>query len=292
MVVKRRGLGRGLDALLGSETKASTQASKPGLDEIPIEWIQPGKYQPRQVINDEALQELANSIRVQGVMQPIVLRSVSENRYEIIAGERRWRATQLAGLDRIPAVIKEVNDESAVAMSLIENIQREDLNPMEEALALQRLIEEFDLTHQQVADAVGKSRTAVTNFLRLINLSPEVAQMLVHGDIEMGHARALLSLSADQQSSVAREVSARQLNVRQAEAMVRKLMSGSQGKKPTNVVDADTRRLENRLSTTIGQPVTIHHSAKGKGRLVISYSSLDELDGILGRFGNLNQVFD
>lgn len=220
-------------------------------------------------------------------MQPIVLRSVSENRYEIIAGERRWRAAQLVGLDKIPAVIKEVNDESAVAMSLIENIQREDLNPMEEALALQRLIEDFDLTHQQVADAVGKSRAAVTNFLRLINLSPEVAQMLVHGDIEMGHARALLSLSPEQQSSVARDVAAHNLNVRQAEAMVRKLLSGLNNRKPARVVDPDTRNLENRLSTTIGQPVMIQHSSRGKGKLVIKYSSLDELDGILDRFGDL-----
>ncbi|HIG42143.1 MAG: ParB/RepB/Spo0J family partition protein [bacterium] len=288
MVVKRRGLGRGLDALLGSENKQkSVESSAPSLDEIPLEWIRPGKYQPRTVINDEALQELANSIRAQGVMQPIVLRSVSENRYEIIAGERRWRAAQLVGLDKIPAVIKEVNDESAVAMSLIENIQREDLNPMEEALALQRLIEDFDLTHQQVADAVGKSRAAVTNFLRLINLSPEVAQMLVHGDIEMGHARALLSLSPEQQSSVARDVAAHNLNVRQAEAMVRKLLSGLNNRKPARVVDPDTRNLENRLSTTIGQPVMIQHSSRGKGKLVIKYSSLDELDGILDRFGDL-----
>ena len=288
MAVKRRGLGRGLDALLGADNKQkSAESPAPSLDEIPVEWIRPGKYQPRTIIDDEALQELANSIRAQGVMQPIVLRSVSDNRYEIIAGERRWRAAQLAGLDKIPAVIKEVNDESAVAMSLIENIQREDLNPMEEALALQRLIDDFDLTHQQVADAVGKSRTAVTNFLRLINLSPEVAQMLVHGDIEMGHARALLSLTPEQQSSVARDVAAHNLNVRQAEAMVRKLLSGSVSRKPARVVDHDTRNLGNRLSTTIGQPVVIQHSAKGKGKLVIKYSSLDELDGILGRFGDL-----
>ncbi|MFT7139175.1 MAG: ParB family chromosome partitioning protein [Sulfitobacter sp.] len=291
MVAKKRGLGRGLDALLGAEKRSvqlgASHPSKSILEEVPIEWIRPGKYQPRQTMDDEALQELAASIKAQGVMQPIVLRSVGENRYEIIAGERRWRATQLAGLDKIPAVIKEVNDEAAVAMSLIENIQREDLNPMEEALALQRLIEEFDLTHQQVADAVGKSRTAVTNFLRLINLSPEVAQMLAHGDIEMGHARALLSLSFEQQGSVAREIAAQHLNVRQAEALVRKLLSG----KPTKAgvkVDADTRSLENKLAERLGQKVNLQHTAKGKGKLIISYNSLDELDGILHHFGDLN----
>jgi len=291
MVAKKRGLGRGLDALLGAEKRSGQQdVSHPArsiLEEVPIEWIRPGKYQPRQTMDDEPLQELAASIRAQGVMQPIVLRSVGENRYEIIAGERRWRATQLAGLDKIPAVIKEVNDEAAVAMSLIENIQREDLNPMEEALALQRLIEDFDLTHQQVADAVGKSRTAVTNFLRLINLSPEVAQMLAHGDIEMGHARALLSLSFEQQGSLAREIAAQNLNVRQAEALVRKMLSGKPSK-PGAKVDADTRSLENKLADRLGQKVNLQHTAKGKGKLVISYNSLDELDGILLHFGDLN----
>jgi len=289
MASKKRGLGRGLDALLGTDSQPnSAKGAGSGLDEIPVDWIRPGRYQPRQVIDEEALQELADSIRAQGVMQPIVLRSVGENRYEIIAGERRWRATQVAGLEKIPAIVREVNDETAVAMSLIENIQREDLNPMEEALALQRLIEDFDLTHQQVADAVGKSRTAVTNFLRLINLSPDVAQMLAQGDIEMGHARALLSLSFDQQSKAAREIVAQHLNVRQTEAMVRKLLSGVGNQKQSKVADADTRNLENRLSETLGQPVMIQHSAKGKGKLVIKYNSLDELDGILGRIGDFD----
>ncbi len=288
MASKKRGLGRGLDALLGSEKRnQAAEPSGPTLDEIPVEWIQPGKYQPRQIMDDEALQELAASIKAQGVMQPIVLRSVGDKRYEIIAGERRWRATQLAGLDKIPAVIKEVNDEAAVAMSLIENIQREDLNPMEEAMALQRLIEEFDLTHQEVADAVGKSRTTVTNFLRLNNLSTEVGQMLSHGDIEMGHARALLSLSFESQGKAAREIASQQLSVRQAEAMVRKIQASSNSPKKPKSVDADTRNLENRLSTNIGQQVTIQHSAKGKGKLVIKYNSLDELDGILTHFGDL-----
>ncbi|MBP17264.1 MAG: ParB/RepB/Spo0J family partition protein [Pseudomonadales bacterium] len=289
MASKKRGLGRGLDALLGTDSQPnSAEGAGSRLDEIPLDWIRPGRYQPRQVIDEEALQELADSIRAQGVMQPIVLRSVGENRYEIIAGERRWRATQVAGLEKIPAIVREVNDETAVAMSLIENIQREDLNPMEEALALQRLIEDFDLTHQQVADAVGKSRTAVTNFLRLINLSPDVAQMLAQGEIEMGHARALLSLSFDQQGQAAREIAAQHLNVRQTEAMVRKLLSGVGNQKQSKVADADTRNLENRLSETLGQPVMIQHSAKGKGKLVIKYNSLDELDGILGRIGDFD----
>jgi len=288
MATKKRGLGRGLDALLGGDSrKTVTEPVSNGLAEIPVEWIQPGKYQPRRIIDDEALQELAASIRAQGVMQPIVLRSVGANRYEIIAGERRWRATQLAGLDKIPCVIKEVNDEAAVAMSLIENIQREDLNPMEEALALQRLIEEFDLTHQQVAEAVGKSRAAVSNFLRLINLAPEVTQMLVHGDIEMGHARALLSLTNDQQGKLAREIASSGLNVRQAEALVRKLTSGEKPVSQAKKVDSDTKQLENRLSSNLGQPVEIKHTIKGRGKLVIKYNSLDELDGVLSRFGDL-----
>jgi len=291
MVAKKRGLGRGLDALLGAEAKTRTESGEPSgqrLDEVPIEWIRPGKYQPRKVMDDEALQELAASIRAQGLMQPIVLRSVGDQRYEIIAGERRWRASQLAGMEKIPAVIREVNDESAVAMSLIENIQREDLNPMEEAMALQRLVDEFDLTHQQVADAVGKSRTAVTNFLRLTHLSGEVAQMLANGDIEMGHARAMLTLSNDNQGKAAREIVAQNLNVRQAEALVRRLTAGPKVDVAPRSVDGDTRQLENRLTNKLGQPVNIQHTAGGKGKLVIKYNSLDELDGVLSRFGELD----
>ncbi|MFT4820967.1 MAG: ParB family chromosome partitioning protein [Candidatus Pseudothioglobus sp.] len=291
MVAKKRGLGRGLDALLGAEKKTSTgpdAAAGQRLDEIPVEWIRPGKYQPRKVMDDDALQELAASIRAQGLMQPIVLRSVGDQRYEIIAGERRWRAAQLAGMEKIPAVIRDVSDESAVAMSLIENIQREDLNPMEEALALQRLVDEFDLTHQQVADAVGKSRTAVTNFLRLTHLGGEVAQMLANGDIEMGHARAMLTLSNDNQIKAAREIVAQNLNVRQAEALVRRLTAAPKVDTSKQSVDADTRQLENRLTNKLGQPVNIQHTAGGKGKLVIKYNSLDELDGVLSRFGELD----
>ncbi|MEJ6590834.1 MAG: ParB/RepB/Spo0J family partition protein [SAR86 cluster bacterium] len=290
MVARKRGLGRGLDALLGAQNKSPV--GEPidigqRLDEIPVEWIRPGKYQPRKIMDEEALQELAASIKAQGLMQPIVLRSVGVERYEIIAGERRWRAAQLAGMDKIPAVIREVNDEAAVAMSLIENIQREDLNPMEEALALQRLVDEFELTHQQVADAVGKSRTAVTNYLRLSHLGGEVAQMLGNGDIEMGHARALLTLSTDLQVRAAREIVAQHLNVRQAEALVRQLLAGPKTDKTAVRTDTDTKQLENRLTNKLGQPVNIQHSAKGKGKLVIKYNSLDELDGILSRFGEL-----
>ncbi len=293
MAAKKRGLGRGLDALLGAENKsAEPPAAKRHqvLEELPIEWIRPGKYQPRKAMDQAALEELSASIKAQGVMQPIVVREIDgENQYEIIAGERRWRATQLAGLPKIPAVIKDVDDEAVVAMSLIENIQREDLNPMEESLALHRLVREFDLTHQQVADAVGKSRTGVTNLLRLANLSPAVAQMLVNGDIEMGHARALLRLDDDRQAAAGREIVAKGLNVRQTEDMVRRLMSTDTAKKksqPRN--DADTRRLEEKLSTRLGQPVAIQHTAKGKGKLVINYGSLDELEGILNHFGDLD----
>ncbi len=261
-------------------------ASDPGaLREIPVEWIRPGRYQPRKDFPEEALEELAQSIRKQGVMQPIVVRPIAEDRYEIIAGERRWRAAQRATLETIPAVIRDVDDEAALAMSLIENVQREDLNAMEEAQALQRLVTEFNLTHQQIADAVGKSRTAVTNYLRLNNLSPRVMALIGSGDIDFGHARALLSLADTQQEAAADQIVDRQLNVRQAEELVRHW-----GRKPTPPqpapVDTDTRALQERLSESFGQPIRIQHR-KGKGKVVISYNSLDELDGILARFGAL-----
>lgn len=290
MVAKKRGLGRGLDALLGADDRTPDSAARQALEEVPVEWIRPGRYQPRKAMDETALEELAASIRAQGVMQPIVLRGVGDDRYEIIAGERRWRAAQLAGLEKIPAVIKDVSDEAAVAMSLIENIQREDLNPMEEAHALDRLIREFDLTHQQVAESVGKSRAAVTNFLRLMNLSRDVAEMVARGQLEMGHARALLSLTDERQLAAAKEIVARELNVRQTEALVRKLLEGGKKKRATagRQVDADTRHLEQRLSSRLGQPVTIAHTGKGKGKLIISYNSLDELDGLLSHFGELD----
>ena len=285
-MIKKRGLGRGLDALLGasSDTDAAVErAPSASLGEIPIDDIHPGQYQPRRSIRDEGIAELAASIRAQGVMQPIVLRHRAVGGYEIIAGERRWRAAQLAGLDRIPAVVKDVSDERAVAMALIENIQREDLNPLEEALALQRLSEEFHLTQQQAADAVGKSRVAVTNLLRLLNLAPPVREMLAAGELEMGHARALLSLSALEQEQAARLVVARGLSVRQTEALVRQKTRPSPLTPiaATRRKDPDTERLEVELSERVGAPVAINYDGKSNGTLVIRYSTLDELEGIL-----------
>jgi ParB family transcriptional regulator, chromosome partitioning protein len=305
MVVKKHGLGRGLDALLGGakaaktapipakeavEAKANENAAAPtafstdnNQRQIPVEFIQPGKYQPRQDFRSESLEELASSIKQQGVMQPIVVRTISPNRYEIIAGERRWRATQLAGLDKIPVIIKEVPDNTAIAMALIENIQREDLNPMEEAVALHRLQEEFSLTQQEVADAVGKSRAAVANLLRLINLQSEVRTFLERGDLEMGHARSLLALGPEQQVQTARVVVAKGLSVRQTEALVRGLQSPKITTNKAEEHDADIKSLQDELAEKLGAEVVVEHTAKGKGRLVVKYSSLDQLDGILAR---------
>ncbi|MBL6815583.1 MAG: ParB/RepB/Spo0J family partition protein, partial [Pseudomonadales bacterium] len=247
----------------------------------PIDLIQRGKYQPRTDMHEEALEELAASIRNQGVMQPIVVRPISSEKYEIIAGERRWRATQMAGLDTIPAIVKPVGDEAAIAMSLIENIQRENLNPIEEAMALKRLQDEFELTQQEVADAVGKSRVTVTNLIRLIGLHIDVRRMLEHGDLEMGHARALLSLPDEQQTQVARTVAGKGLSVRQTEALVRRLMAGNSTQPAGKILDPDIKNLEDNLADKLGAKVMIQHSAKGKGKLVVKYNSLDELDGIL-----------
>ena len=246
-----------------------------------MELIQRGKYQPRRDMHPEALEELAESIKVQGVMQPIVVRPIGDGRYELIAGERRWRATQLAGLDKIPAVIRDVPDEAAIAMSLIENIQREDLNPIEEAMALKRLQDEFELTHQEVATAVGKSRTTITNLLRLIALTDDVKVLLERGDLEMGHARSLLTLEPNVQREIGRQIVAKGLSVRQTEALVRVYQEGKSKTKSVVTPSADIRRLEERLSEKLGAGVEIQHSAKGKGKLVINYNSLDELDGIL-----------
>jgi len=307
MAVKKRGLGRGLDALLGAKKAAqpepeqpvqvpvqpqseaaAAQEPAPGasgmLKHLPVEFIQPGRYQPRTDFRPEALEELAASIKSQGVMQPIVVRQIGANKYEIIAGERRWRACQLAGLDVIPVIIKEVADEAAIAMSLIENIQREDLNPIEEAVALKRLQDEFELTQQEVADAVGKSRTAVTNLLRLMSLQLEVRTFLERGDLEMGHARALLSLDGNQQAAVARMVIARGLSVRQTEALVRREQAGAkENPAASGGVDPDIRSLQDDLSERLGAEVLVEHTAKGKGRLILKYASLDQLDGILAR---------
>jgi ParB family chromosome partitioning protein len=261
----------------------STAAAIDGapLRELPVDLVQRGKYQPRRDIDPESLQELADSIRAQGVMQPIVVRPVSSSRFEIIAGERRWRATQLAGLDTIPAVVRDVSDEAAIAMALIENIQREDLNPIEEAVALQRLQQEFELTQQEVADAVGKSRSTVANLLRLMTLQEDVRRLVEHGDLEMGHARALLALEGAEQSRTARSVVSKGLSVRQTEALVRRVQADKQRPPTENRLDPDIRHLQDDLSRRLGTRVQIQHGARGKGRLVLAYNSLDELDGIL-----------
>jgi len=275
-----------LDALLGGANVAAVQeeaaqVDRSELQQLPVDIIQRGKYQPRRDIDPATLDELAHSIRSQGVMQPIVVRSIGSGRYEIIPGERRWRASQQAGLDKIPAIVREVSDEAAIAMALIENIQREDLNPIEEAVALQRLQQEFQLTQQQVADAVGKSRVTISNLLRLIALPDEIKTLLSHGDLEMGHARALLGLPGERQVEGARHVVARGLTVRQTEALVRQWLNGKEAPKEAPKADPDISRLEQRLAERLGSPVQIRHGAKGKGQLVIRYSSLDELQGVL-----------
>lgn len=299
MSAKKRGLGRGLDALLSSSKPAPTSvnqdsaelapvveqsvdAPKSDLQKLAIEFLHSGKYQPRKDMSEEALEELASSIRSQGIIQPIVVRPIGENSYEIIAGERRWRAAQIAKLDVVPCIIKDVPDEAAVAIALIENIQREDLNAMEEAIALSRLLNEFELTHQQVADAVGKSRTTVTNLLRLNNLNDDVKILLEHGDIEMGHARCLLALEGESQSDAARLAVAKALTVRETEKLVRSILEPVP-KKEAAEKDPDVKQLEQQLADNLGAKVEINYNKKGKGKLIISYTNLDELDGILHR---------
>ncbi|CAA0115214.1 putative chromosome-partitioning protein ParB [Halioglobus japonicus] len=295
MSARKRGLGRGLDALLGAGKAAQpASASVPGpegevvavaaeelLRELPVDLIQRGKYQPRRDMEPESLRELADSIIAQGVMQPIVVRPISDKKFEIIAGERRWRATQLAGLDVIPAVVRDVSDQAAIAMALIENIQREDLNPIEEAASLARLQQEFELTQQEVATAVGKSRSTVANLLRLMTLQEDVRRLVEHGDLEMGHARALLGLEGPRQSQAARTVVGKGLTVRQTEALVRNLLADKPQPTQTTQLDPNIRHLQDDLSQRLGAAVTIKHGAKGRGKLVLSYNSLDELDGIL-----------
>ncbi|MCL6704708.1 ParB/RepB/Spo0J family partition protein [Pseudomonas sp. T1.Ur] len=286
MAVKKRGLGRGLDALLSGPTVSSleeqaVQVDQRELQHLPLDLIQRGKYQPRRDMDPQALEELAQSIKSQGVMQPIVVRPIANGRFEIIAGERRWRASQQAGQETIPAMVRDVPDEAAIAMALIENIQREDLNPVEEAVALQRLQQEFQLTQQQVAEAVGKSRVTVANLLRLIALPEVIKTMLSHGDLEMGHARALLGLPENQQVEGARHVVARGLTVRQTEALVRQWLSGKPAPVEAPKTDPDIARLEQRLAERLGSAVQIRHGKKGKGQLVIGYNSLDELQGVL-----------
>jgi len=293
MTLKKRGLGKGLDALLSTsnaaskrlepkETHAETDVKSDNLITLDVDKLQPGKYQPRKDMSTEALEELAESIRAQGIIQPIVVRSVADERYEIIAGERRWRASQLAGLVHIPCIVKQVADEAAVAIALIENIQREDLNAMEEAIALNRLMEEFQLTHQQIADAVGKSRTTVSNLLRLNGLNEPVKRMLEYGDIDMGHGRALLAIYGDEQTNLARLVVSKELTVRETERLVNKTLTQTEiVEKP--VKDHDVVRLESQLIERLGAKVSLTHNKKGKGKMVINYQDLAELEGIISK---------
>ena len=293
MNARKRRLGRGLDALLSkpvAENPAVTggTAGNP-LKQIPLELLQRGQFQPRVDMRQDSLEDLANSIRSQGIVQPIVARPVgnggTSQRYEIIAGERRWRAAQMAGLNQIPTVIRDVPDDAAIAMSLIENIQRENLNPLEEARALDRLIREFDLTHAEAASAIGRSRATVSNLLRLQDLADKVKRMLESRQLEMGHARALLSISdPQQQHDAARQVVKKGLSVRETERLVKRMLAAKGKKKPVKrpaSADADIRRLEVEVSEKLGAKVRVQHSGKGSGKVIISYNSLDELDGIL-----------
>jgi len=303
MAAKKRGLGRGLEALLGPAARPAPQDSNPAgapalkavpntaeagaapvhdgaLCKLPLDIIQRGKYQPRVDMHQESLQDLADSISAQGVVQPILVRKIDTDRYEIIAGERRWRAAQLAGLDEIPAVIREVEDRQAIAIALIENIQRENLNPLEEARALERLIREFELTHEQAAEAVGRSRAAVSNLLRLLDLEDVVKGMVERGELEMGHARALLALSGSRQIEAARTVVARGLTVRATEQLVKQAQQPRRTSAPIQK-NPNIRRLESDLSDKLGASVLIRPGKAGRGKLEISYNSHDELDGIL-----------
>jgi len=284
---KKAPLGKNLNALLGKSRPAADAAGTVAEDQLrklPVEQIRPGQYQPRTGMDPDRLDELADSIRAQGVVQPIVVRRLASGQgYELIAGERRWRAAQKAGLSEIPAVIRDVPDEVTLAMALIENIQRENLNPMEEAGALARLIEEFELTHEQAAANVGRSRTSVTNLLRLLELDPKVRALVDDRKLDMGHARALLALSGSDQVAAARQVVNLDLSVRQTEALVKRLKAGGPERKPAARKDPDIERLEQELTESLCAPVSLKHSAGGKGQMTIRYTSLDELDGIIER---------
>ena len=288
MTTRKRGLGRGLDSLLSNELieAVSKESTKhPQLQELPVEWLQKGKYQPRSRIDQEELASLADSIKAQGIVQPVVVRPVAEGRYEIVAGERRWRAAQLAGLRSVPVIVRDIPDQAAIALSLIENIQRKDLNPIEEARALQRLIDEFRMTHAQAAEAVGRSRTAVTNLLRLLALEEPVLVLIEEGKLEMGHARALLGVSGAEQADLARQVANQGLSVRRTESLVRQHTQPHNNANTSQNTSghADITRLESDLSDRLGYPVRLRHGKSGKGTLVIRYNNLDELDGILAR---------
>ena len=298
MSTRKKRLAKDLDLLIGIskaelpvtntssavETASSAQTSKEGLIFIPLEHLQRGKYQPRREFEKTALAELASSIRTDGVMQPIVVRAISSEKWEIIAGERRWRASQLAGIDRIPAVVREVSDESAIAMALIENIQRENLNAIEEAEALKRLQVEFELSQQQVAERVGKSRSVIANLLRLLTLEPDVRHLIETSQLDTGHAKVLLALEGPKQLKVARQVVSGKLSVRQTESLVKSTLAGpNSGDEASTRTDSNITKLERDLSGKLGAAVSINHAKAGRGKLVINYSSLDELDGILRR---------
>ena len=279
-MVKLKGLGRGLDALLSGNSDSNTSGES--LQNLKTALLQPGKYQPRTHMDKESLAELADSIKAQGVMQPVLVRLVSAGRYEIIAGERRWRAAQMAGLAEIPALIRDVPDEAALAMSLIENIQRENLNPLEAALGIQRLINEFGMTHQAASQALGSSRSAVSNLLRLLNLSAPVQELMMQGKIDMGHGRALLTLSAAKQIEIAHQVVHKQLSVRETEKLVYRIESSKLKQPPKR--DRDLLRLQESVSAKLGAQVIIKPGKKGAGNVVIHYASLEQLDGILAKF--------
>ena len=283
MAKKKKRLGRGLDALLGSTEEVKTTSAavtETSPNTLPIELMQPGEYQPRTNMDPESLQELASSIQAQGIIQPILVRPIASNRYEIIAGERRWRAAQIAQLSEVPVLVRNIADEATLAVALIENIQRENLNPVEEAVGLKRLSEEFGLTHEEMAKSVGRSRTAVTNLLRLLSLSHGAKQLLEHGKIEMGHARALLGLPIEQQDWAAGEVYSRRLNVRQTEELVRKYLGNKKNTQKSKTKSADIQELEGKLAEILGTKVSVEDKS-GKGKLIIEYKNLDVLDGIL-----------
>lgn len=281
---KKHGLGRGLEALLGDAHPAvdESDADAVQLRTVAIDLIQPGRYQPRKDMRSEPLEDLASSIRAQGIIQPLVVRGLGDGRYEIIAGERRWRAAQMAGLGEVPVVVREVADKGVVAMALIENIQRENLNPLEEASAMARLISEFSMTHQEAASAIGRSRAAVSNMLRLLELNERVKVMLASSEIEMGHARALLSLPNDAQPAAAQLISKKGYSVREAESLVRRLSSPPSKKRAAiSAPDPNVRSLQESIAQKLGAHVEIQHSQAGKGKVQIYFSTLDELEGIL-----------
>jgi ParB family chromosome partitioning protein len=278
-------LGRGLDALLAGDMESVSAAD--ALRMLKVEQLQPGKYQPRTQMDQESLVQLADSIRAQGIMQPILARQVAPERFEIIAGERRWRAAQLAGLHELPVLVREIADEAALAMSLIENIQRENLNPLEEAAGIKRLIDEFSMTHQVAAEAIGRSRTAVTNLLRLLSLAPPVQELLMHGRIDMGHARSLLALEGAKQITIATQIAHRGLSVREAEKMVKRAVEPKR-RPSAEKTDPDVERLEEELSETIGAQVRIQSGRGGSGTVSIRFHSLDELEGLVAMLKSRN----